>query len=618
MSLNQKAENLFINIIKNNSQLDSKAKKDEIFNLLKIDNTNEDIVFEYLKLQKEILSNSNEDLLKKFLLQYECCMEEKKFNETFQLKKISYKKRIMNLISLIKGYIGIKELDGKIELLEKIKLEKVENFHNLVPTNYKTNLELYLYSLYYEFYKKIINEYENNFVNKEEIESYIQKSTIEKSKLTQKENSQNNKKIEILNKEMEYISYIYGTFDKTLKNISIFIKLTYDKFFKRFENNQLNDEKELLLFSDYLFFLSYYEFDDDAFNYVKIWNDTFIDLKIDEKCQIAKTYSRGHYRFNISNNILKVENEINKNEPYFIENIDDYSFMPLIEYLHWINYEPDLIELNKFLKIDRYMEKLYIKTIWNYWEQFLIKLFSSNVVKSLFIKLFDNKNEENKLKPHYLIDENEIKLIINKIRYYIFNSYFDGITLKRNLSIYINGDPYLINNNALLSKIAYLSNNAQSILHEIIEHASIGFQFNLSKDENYTSPKPEKPSKEIKLRNGKQYGKFKDQLLFGLSIDNLEIEQMLYSLDIKNYDKEIDNFKEDFIKYGEEKGYDISPEFKDFLHKLDINSSKIDLKSIKPLNFAQTYKYGNVNKNYGRHPLDGYDDIYEIMNNGLV
>jgi len=110
MSLSQKAENLFINIMKNNSQLDSKAKKDEIFNLLKIDNTNEDIVFEYLKLQKEILSNSNEDLLKKFLLQYECCMEEKKFNETFQLKKISYKKRIMNLISLIKGLYRYKRI----------------------------------------------------------------------------------------------------------------------------------------------------------------------------------------------------------------------------------------------------------------------------------------------------------------------------------------------------------------------------------------------------------------------------------------------------------------------------------------------------------------------------
>jgi len=116
------------------------------------------------------------------------------------------------------------------------------------------------------------------------------------------------------------------------------------------------------------------------------------------------------------------------------------------------------------------MEKLYIRKIWNHWEQFLIKLFSSNVVNSLFIKIFENTIEGKKLKPHYFINEDEIKLIINNIRYYIFKSNFHGITMGKNLSIYINGDPYFIQNNALLSKIAFLSNNVQSNLHEIIGH----------------------------------------------------------------------------------------------------------------------------------------------------
>ncbi len=84
---------------------------------------------------------------------------------------------------------------------------------------------------------------------------------------------------------------------------------------------------------------------------------------------------------------------------------------------------------------------------------------------------------------------------------------------------------------------------------------------------------------------------------------------MLYILDIKNYDKEIDKQREDFLKYEEEKGSDISPEFKDFLNKLDIESSEIDLKSEKPLYFIQRYKYGNTNNTYSSHPLDGYNDI---------
>ena len=85
------------------SQFDLEEKKNKIANLLKIDNTNEKIVFEFLKLQNSILAKSKDDSLKKILLQYEYCIEEKKFNENFQMlkvTKISYKKRIMNLISL--------------------------------------------------------------------------------------------------------------------------------------------------------------------------------------------------------------------------------------------------------------------------------------------------------------------------------------------------------------------------------------------------------------------------------------------------------------------------------------------------------------------------------------
>jgi hypothetical protein len=119
MQLKKKVDNSFKDIMKAN-KLDSNTKMDEILKLLQIDNTNEEIVFEYLKLQKERLSNSKDDLLKNSLLQYECCVEEKNFNSTFQIKKISYKKRILNLISLIKEYKDKIILNDKIELLTKL------------------------------------------------------------------------------------------------------------------------------------------------------------------------------------------------------------------------------------------------------------------------------------------------------------------------------------------------------------------------------------------------------------------------------------------------------------------------------------------------------------------
>ena len=94
---------------------------------------------------------------------------------------------------------------------------------------------------------------------------------------------------------------------------------------------------------------------------------------------------------------------------------------------------------------------------------------------------------------------------------------------------------------------------------------------------------------------------------------------MLYILDIKNYNKEIDEFKHDFIKTGEIENYDISPELREFLSKLDIDASDINFKSEKKLCFIQRYKYAKkINNNYGRHPLDGYNDIYDVINSGLV
>ena len=354
-------------------------------------------------------------------------------------------------------------------------------------------MELYFYSLYSIFYEKLLNLYKHNFVSPKDIETHILKIINEKPNLLLlNKDKQNEEKIILLDKKLEYIPYLYGSFNERLRNISNFIRKTHQNFCKRFNVNQLKEEKEILLITDYLFFLSFYEFKDDGFDYVNIWNDIFVDLPIEEKNEIAKSFSKNYNNFKINDNTLIV-NKIDEEVTYSIENIDDYSFLPLVNLLFKINHNPNLIELNKFLKVDKYMDKLYIRKIWKNWEQFLIKLFSSNVIKSLFYRIFDNINEKNKLIPYYFINENEIKTIINNIRYNIFESNFYGTTLEGNLLIYENGDPYLIKNDALLSKIVYLCINVQSNLHEIMGNLNISFQFFLSKDERYLKLNPENP-----------------------------------------------------------------------------------------------------------------------------
>ena len=625
-SIQNEAETEFQNIM-NDKELDIKAKRDKISNILKIDNTNEKIVFEYLKLQKEILSKSSDDILKNSLLQYEFCIDEKIFNEAFQnenLNKTSYLKRIMNLISLIKEYKNKKELEEKIELLEKIDSKKPDNFHNSIPINYDVNLELFFYSLYDILYKHILNLYKNNFFNQDDglpdkAKNYIKELEIKKSKILFINKEEKNKNFEELEKKLKYIRCIYGTFNNSFNNMSTFVRKTNDKYMKRFKDNTIKNEKELLLFCDYIFFLSLYEFDDAGNEYANIWNDTFADITFNEKNQIAKSFSFNHFKFNLlDNNILTVENDLSGDEPYSIENIDDYSFISLVDYIFRVDHKPDLIELNRFLKIDKYNEKLYIRQIWNIWENFLIKVFSSTLVKSIFEQIFVNIDKEKKLSPYNFIDEDEIKFILNNTRYFIFKSDFHVITLGKNLIIYQNGDPYFIDQNPLISKLAYLSNNVQSNLHEIIVHLNIRFQFYLFKDTRYTSPKPEKPSDQAKDRDGKEAGEFVEELLFGALNKKFEIEQMIYILDINNYNKDCKTFREEFLKCGEKKGYNIYPELKEFLNQLGINTSKINFESKKRLCFIQRHKNENDNNKYVRHPLEGYDDIYYKINDNLL
>ena len=318
------------------------------------------------------------------------------------------------------------------------------------------------------------------------------------------------------------------------------------------------------------------------------------------------------FKFNIIDNRLTVADQLNKK--YIIQNIDDYSLEPLLKYLTIITYEPDLIELNEFLKIDKFMDSLYIRKIWDAWEDFLLQLFSSNVVKTLFDKMFKKKDIEDNVKTYNFINKNEIKLIINKVKYFIFKSDFYGMTIGKTLSIYLNGNPFYIKNDILLSKLDFLSCNVKSNLNEIIGHLNVRVQYYLTKDKRYLSPKPQNPSRKDKERDGKESGEFIEELLFGTLKEDIELEQMLYILDIKNYEKDLDKFKEDYIEYGNKKGYSISQEFKSFLSKLDINSDNINFNSKNSNCSFHMHKGSNKTKNYHRFPMLGYDDIYSVSN----
>ena len=597
---------------------------------MKIDNTIEVVIFEYLKIQKELLSDTEEKSFKKQLSKYECCIDKAKLNKEFGTTNKSYKELINDLLLCLRKYYQTNNIEENVKIMKELGDKTAQDYRNTSPIDYKDNLELYFYALYYYFYSAIQSSYDNNLAKDDIVKKYSEEINEQIKKLKSSNKSEINdeikliktsdkskvdEKVEMLQEQLKYIPLIYGTYGKYLFNISYFIDETYEKFNKRFENFKLNEEKELFLYENYLFFLTNFPFHVDIAirNYIHIWNDTFEDLKIVEKIDIVKNFSKDGKNFSITGNKLNVSNKLNKK--YIIENIDDYSLKPLLEYLNLINHVPDLIELNEFLKIDKYMGSLYIKKIWDTWESFLIKLFTSNVVKTLFDKMFKKKGSEDKLNPYHFIDENVIKLIINKVKYFIFPSHFEGMTIGKTLSIYLNGNPFEIKDDKTLSKLDYLSHNVKSNLHEIIGHLNVRIQYYLTKDKRYLSPKPQNPSRQALQRKGKEAGEFLEEILFGAFAGALELEQMLYILDIKNYDKQLDKFREDFIKWGKEKEYPISEELKTFLSKLDIDSPDIYFKNKNSNYLAESHKSFRNKKNSHNSPMIGYDDIYFIDNN---
>ena len=124
-SIKEKTKKSFTALM-NSDKIDLLQKRDDILSLSNDDNTIEEIIFEYLKIENKInlISNNgnNEKKIIKLLNDYECCIEEGKFNNEFShiYTKKSSKTKIFYIFQIIKDYRIMKENDTKIAQIEKI------------------------------------------------------------------------------------------------------------------------------------------------------------------------------------------------------------------------------------------------------------------------------------------------------------------------------------------------------------------------------------------------------------------------------------------------------------------------------------------------------------------
>ena len=506
---------------------------------------------------------------------YESTIEKNTFNSFFKeiyIKKASLD-NLFNFISLIVEYKAQNTIEDKAKIIKRIIcFENIKKYNCLMPVSSEDNLELYINILNYHFYENILNSFENNRILDNEENT---KLLIKKNYLIIDTQQNNEEKIKLL----ENIQTIYGTFNLFLLNLSHFLDLVYAKFKKKFFNKKLqSDSEDLNLFEDFMLFLSIYSFKDRGFKYVNIWNDSFCDLTLEEKNKIVKMNSNELKHYEIKNNtLLFVKTFSNETITYSINEIDDYSLKPLIDYLGLSFEEPKDIELNRFLKINKYSRKLYIKSIWAHWSTFLIQMYSSPATQSAFSSLFFNKSNKCYTLHHLFIFGEEINLIINNIKYFIFDSDFLGATQGITLSVYMYGDPYMCEDENI-SKISYLCSNVKLHFHEIIGHLNIRFNYYLYKKKEYLSPKSQNPSSFENDRRGINSGEYVEKMMFGDSNDiGMTIGQMLYILDIKNYNKNLDAFREEFKLYKEKEPYPVDELLNSFLLQLKIDIEKINL-----------------------------------------
>ena len=152
----QKSINEFGNILNK----DSKEKIHIIESVLKLNNTREKYLLEYLKLKQE---NKDKDF-NECLKSCEVGINEenyKKFfgNNTNIIKLSAYQKiiKIFNMLKMIKGKNGDDKILKIIEILDL----KNEKYKQTFPIFYANNKELFFNSLLYRFIKSIKDYYEN-------------------------------------------------------------------------------------------------------------------------------------------------------------------------------------------------------------------------------------------------------------------------------------------------------------------------------------------------------------------------------------------------------------------------------------------------------------------------
>ena len=592
--------------------------------ILKINNTDKEIVFKYLLLFKKINEKKmDKSIIKTEFSDYINHFQPKQFNDNFSdiiIKKYSSMEKLNLVIQKILSQDWIKtNYEKRKEALlffnETINENKKE-IKNTSPITWE-NDELYIYIFFQEFLlqlKRKINYYyykgiiDYNTIKSEKLQNCIKlinqmENELKRPKISDDSKITLKKLIKKAEENRNSIALVEGNFFKEyLIRFYIFLSEIKDSLLQDFSHFNFDKKENKDIFEYFMLFISNYDFEKIPFYIYSVWKFSFKNLEYNEKLEIKEKYKTKNlpieFTFEKENklkvNIKELEKIIE------IDNIDDYEFENLIKDIN-IKRQFNENEFIKYVKIPKINNHIYIKKIIDNWVSFNICIFSSNTIKSLFKTLFKEQNS-------LILEEKELSIIFKNIFFYDFHTDFKGLTMRQTMRIYEYGPILNLENNDL-SKLIYLAFILDINEHEVLGHYNIGYQKYSNETQKYDSPKIEKElsSDYAKKRGYKESGEDIEIKLYGRVIDSLTLKEALFILNLSNYRYDYNDFREEFKKCNR-KDIIIDETFEILLKDVfNINSKNI------PINENNQYQLAYFNKKYtdeksytikGKHPID--------------
>ena len=539
---------------------DNHEKLEKLKNIIKECNIMESINIEYLKVVKEI----NEEEFQKELKYYEPTLSKETFEREFpnvQTKKVSTVDKIKFLIADVMSLNNL-ESTFKYERLKSLMRKLREEMNNKFEINFQTlpldNIELSLDSIYrvccqnlYGLIEQLSYFHSTDNYREENDKKYDIDKVSEIEKLTSKirisDGSQEKIKESITENTEDLISFRISRnskFKHYLRDLNYFFFEVKDNYDARFKEG-IKTLEDLKLYEKFVFFLTSFNFFELDKNYIDVWKESFKSMslnelkkKIEEKNNELKEYKNKKIVLDKNEKDLVLEF---KGETFRIENIEKYSYVGLLNFLHQkVNSCPiDYFSLIPFVKIqylDSFIHK-YILT--EEWKKFYYDVFKSNTIDSLIKSTY---------KEGYKIDKNIYDKIIDSVSFFDFYTNFYGETFAF-VTLFISSRMNL-KGNSNKEKIKYYIHMFLTFLHEILGHSLVIILRNLY-DPSLLSPttigKDYSPYANKRMRES---GEFIIIKLFGKQIlrGNIEYNEIRYMFTIKNYELDYENFKKGFFE----------------------------------------------------------------------